>query len=76
MTLLAALPLDSERPDSWPLELADRLGFMGEDRESVMSLLDVDPNRVASAWKPLVQLPGPGRGALDFSAITPGRISR
>jgi hypothetical protein len=60
MALLAALPLDAERPDAWPLELADRLGFMGEDRDAVFSLLEVDPSRIPAPWKPLVQRPGPG----------------
>ncbi len=60
MTLLAALPLDAEAAESWPVELADRLGFMDEDRDSVFSLLDVDPSRISAPWKPLVQRPGPG----------------
>ena len=35
MTLLAALPLDAEAAESWPMELADRLGFMDEDRDCI-----------------------------------------
>jgi len=57
MTLLAALPLDAEAAESWPVELADRLGFMDEDRDSIFSILDVDPSRISGPWKPLVGLP-------------------
>jgi hypothetical protein len=60
MTLLAALPLDAERAEAWPLELADHVGFMDGDREPLLSLLDVDPSRISAPWRPLVQRPGPG----------------
>ena len=59
MTLLAALPLDAEQPEAWPLELADRLGMMDEDRDSILSL-DVDPGHISAPWRDLIQRPGPG----------------